>query len=685
MSVILKKYGVATTLVIPVIKAGATDFSVTGDWTPAAGDVKISKDDGNVANIATLPVAVGGTGSALWKFSFSASEMTASRIVVQVIDSATKAVEDQAIMIDTYGNALAEHSFDLNVATQPVNLIQIEGVAQSATDLKDFADEGYDPATNKVQGVVLVDTTTTNTDMRGTDGVDTAAMRGTNSAALASVCTEARLAELDGANLPADVAAVKVDTAAILIDTGTTLDTKLDDIQGATFSSATDSLEAIRNRGDAAWTTGAGGSSPILLQNTTIATLASQISFTLTAGSVDDDAYNGCVIVITDVSTSTQKAVGVVSDYVGSTKTITLLNDPGVFTIAATDTVDILADRSLKPFVDNRFVKIDSSNKVEGVVLVDTTTSNTDMRGTDGVDTATMRGTDGVDTAAMRGTDSAALASVCTEARLAELDAANLPADVAAVKVDTAAILIDTADMQPKLGAPAGASISADIAAVKVDTTAILIDTSTTLDTKLNDIQGATFSSATDSLEAIRDRGDAAWTTGAGGSGSDSSLLQNTTIATLATQTSFTLTNGSADDDVYNGAKIIITDSATATQKAVGTVLDYVGATKTVTLAADPAIFTMAVGDDVDIIAVPLQLANGEVVLASNGVDKIFPEAGLNMRQSIALIGAGSSGKSSGLGGTNPKYQGMNNTTERINATTDKSGNRSAVTLTPPA
>lgn len=45
------------------------------------------------------------------------------------------------------------------------------------------------------------------------------------------------------------------------------------------------------------------------------------------------------------------------------------------------------------------------------IQLVDTTTANTDMRGTDGVDTATMRGTDGVDTATMRGTDSAVLAS----------------------------------------------------------------------------------------------------------------------------------------------------------------------------------------------------------------------------------------------------------------------------------
>ena len=49
-----------------------------------------------------------------------------------------------------------------------------------------------------------VDTVTTNTDMRGTEN-----------AALASVATEARLAELDGANMPAGI-------DAILLDTGTT-------------------------------------------------------------------------------------------------------------------------------------------------------------------------------------------------------------------------------------------------------------------------------------------------------------------------------------------------------------------------------------------------------------------------------------------------------------------------------
>lgn len=46
-----------------------------------------------------------------------------------------------------------------------VDVTQIGGTTQSATDLKDFADAGYDPATNKVQGVVLVDTVTTLTDI----------------------------------------------------------------------------------------------------------------------------------------------------------------------------------------------------------------------------------------------------------------------------------------------------------------------------------------------------------------------------------------------------------------------------------------------------------------------------------------------------------------------------------------
>jgi hypothetical protein len=40
------------------------------------------------------------------------------------------------------------------------NMVQLGSDTQSATDLKDFADAGYDPATNKVQGLVLADAVT---------------------------------------------------------------------------------------------------------------------------------------------------------------------------------------------------------------------------------------------------------------------------------------------------------------------------------------------------------------------------------------------------------------------------------------------------------------------------------------------------------------------------------------------
>jgi len=110
-----------------------------------------------------------------------------------------------------------------------------------------------------------------------------------------------------------------------------------------TYVNTTESLQALRDRGDAAWTTGAGGSPPQLLQETTIATLASQTSFTLTAGSADNDAYNGAIIVIEDQSTAVQKAVGTISDYVGASKTVTLSSDPAIFTIATGDTVKIIA------------------------------------------------------------------------------------------------------------------------------------------------------------------------------------------------------------------------------------------------------------------------------------------------------------------------------------------------------
>ena len=100
-----------------------------------------------------------------------------------------------------------------------------------------------------------------------------------------------------------------------------------------------------------------------ILVRTTIATLASQTSFTLTGGPADNDAINGCVIIIRDSASVDQFAVGVVSDYTGASKTVTLLTDPAVFTMAVGDYVTVLADRSLKPTVDTRTLDVSTGGE----------------------------------------------------------------------------------------------------------------------------------------------------------------------------------------------------------------------------------------------------------------------------------------------------------------------------------
>lgn len=146
--------------------------------------------------------------------------------------------------------------------------------------------------------------------------------------------------------------------AGVLVST-TTAQLGVNVVQISADSTAADNLESEYDG------TGYGH----ILQRTTIATLASQTSFTLTAGSADNDAYNGCVIVIQDASTAAQKAVGVISDYVGATKTVTLLNDPAVFTMATTDIVTVIADRALKATVDNRTLDVSATGDADADVV----------------------------------------------------------------------------------------------------------------------------------------------------------------------------------------------------------------------------------------------------------------------------------------------------------------------------
>jgi len=184
-------------------------------------DIHIHKDGNTTQHSAsgTVDVAIdfdGITGNHLVTIDLSADAFFAVGSDYQVrmegttVDGATINAWIGSFSIENRFNEvdvvkwLGEACKAVSVSGVPeVDITHIGGDAQSATDLKDFADAGYDPASNKVQGVVLVDTVTTNSDMRGTDN-----------AALASVCSEGRLAELDSSNLIADVATVdgNVDT-----------------------------------------------------------------------------------------------------------------------------------------------------------------------------------------------------------------------------------------------------------------------------------------------------------------------------------------------------------------------------------------------------------------------------------------------------------------------------------------
>src|SRR3990167_1938391 len=153
----LSKYGEARVIEIPIVKRAVVDFALGADWTPAAGDVTITKDGGAAANVTNLPTARAMGNTALWSFSLTATEMQAARVVVTVADAATKVVEDQAFVIETYGHASAQHAFDLDTAStaQTGDGFARLGAPAGASVSADIAAVKVDTA------AILVDTGTT--------------------------------------------------------------------------------------------------------------------------------------------------------------------------------------------------------------------------------------------------------------------------------------------------------------------------------------------------------------------------------------------------------------------------------------------------------------------------------------------------------------------------------------------
>jgi hypothetical protein len=377
MPVVLAKYAAAAVFdSIPLTTYGSGERKLVP--TLATGDVKVSKDGGATANIGTLPTEQPASSGTV-RVTVTASELTAKSTAVLFHDQAGTQWEDTEVLIHTYGHASAMHpdfpadAIRISNSTTAANTVEanIGNLDAAVSAVKAKTDNlPSDPAD---QSLVIA----------ATDAL--AALIGTVDAVVDAI--KAVTDNLPNSGALNDLASILEDTVdiqsrlpAALV--GGRMDGSVGDIVAAAlaqfFTQASGETYAtsvaqsvVKEIADNAAGGGGGGSNPTVLQNTTIATLASQTNFTLTAGSADDGAYEGCLCIVEDASTSTQKAVGVVGSYTGASRTLMLLNDPGVFTMAVGDTVDIIADRSVHPTIDNRTLDVAATGEA-GVDLDNT-------------------------------------------------------------------------------------------------------------------------------------------------------------------------------------------------------------------------------------------------------------------------------------------------------------------------
>lgn len=204
----LKQSTAVTVKIGPFLDSSDGDTAETG-LTIAQADVLLSKNGGAFAQKND---ATGCThdSSGMYGCPLNTTDTgTLGRLQLFVHESGALAVwhEFMVVTANVYDSLCSTDVLQADVT-------QMSGAAQSATDLKDFADTGYDPSTHKVQGLVLCDTTTTNTDMVTDVSSDVTAIK----------------AKTD--NLPADPASeTNVDANETKIDT---VDTVVDAIKAKT-------------------------------------------------------------------------------------------------------------------------------------------------------------------------------------------------------------------------------------------------------------------------------------------------------------------------------------------------------------------------------------------------------------------------------------------------------------------
>jgi hypothetical protein len=121
------------------------DGTLITSWTGA--DSEESLDGGSFSDCTNEATEIGTSGCGY--LDLTAAEMNADAVVVKITVTNTSALP------------LVFTLFPESAGDYRVDVVQIGGDTQSATDLKDFADVGYDPATHKVASELTTATQTT--------------------------------------------------------------------------------------------------------------------------------------------------------------------------------------------------------------------------------------------------------------------------------------------------------------------------------------------------------------------------------------------------------------------------------------------------------------------------------------------------------------------------------------------
>lgn len=104
----LRKFGVEATIDFEVYEVDGVDLRT--DWVPVVADCEIMKDGGTSTQCTNTAVDEGSTYSVV----LTATEMQAARLVLKIVDAATKVFLDKIVIIETYGNASAQHAVDFD-------------------------------------------------------------------------------------------------------------------------------------------------------------------------------------------------------------------------------------------------------------------------------------------------------------------------------------------------------------------------------------------------------------------------------------------------------------------------------------------------------------------------------------------------------------------------------------------